>query len=79
MVVYTFKPRVKANQSAKQVAGQPSLCNEEKHLKQKDCKKVFEEPCGMRAPANNRTWQLWPSGSGYRVKDTRKGSWNLLL
>lgn len=33
----------------------------------------------MRAPANNRTWQLWPCGSGYRVKDTRKGLWNLLL
>lgn len=33
----------------------------------------------MRAPANNISWWLWLCGSGCKVKDTRKGSWTLLL
>lgn len=28
---------------------------------------------------NSRTWQHWPHGSGFRIKDLRKRLWNLPL
>lgn len=31
------------------------------------------------SPESSRTWQLWPYGSGFRVKDIRKGLRNLSL
>jgi hypothetical protein len=38
---------------------------------------VFEQGDHVSAPASTRTRQLWPHGSSFRVKDTRKGLWNI--
>lgn len=31
----------------------------------------------MSAVVGRETWQLWPHYSGFSIKDTRKGLWNL--
>ena len=40
---------------------------------------VFELGDQVPAQERRRIWQLQPCGSGFRVKNTRKGLWDLLL
>ena len=40
-------------------------------------KMYLNEGTKVSVPVNIRTWQLWPGGSDFKVKDTRKGLWEL--
>jgi hypothetical protein len=44
-----------------------------KKKKQKAHEDVIEHVSCVLAPESSRTWQCQPSGSGFRVKDRRKG------
>jgi hypothetical protein len=57
-------------QSSEQVPGQPSLGTEAVE-KQKAGNNVIEQGSHVPGPASSRTWQLWPCGSGFRVKNRR--------
>jgi hypothetical protein len=35
-------------------------------------KDVTEQGSHVPTPGSSRTWQLWPHGSGFRVKDGKK-------
>jgi hypothetical protein len=55
--------------STEQVSGQTALDSEGNHRNQKAVENICEQGCHVIVSANSRTWH----GSGFRVKDIRKG------
>jgi hypothetical protein len=53
-----------------------TLSSQGNHLKQKGDADVIEQRDCFPAPSSNRTWQLQPYGSVFRVKDIKEGFWN---
>ena len=54
------------------ISGQPSVGSEGNHGKQKAGEDIIERGGRVLVLVNNKTWQLWPYGFGFRVKDRRK-------
>lgn len=54
-----------------------SISSERNYQKQKADVNAFERGDQVPAPGSRRTWQCWLCGSGFIVKDTRQGLWNL--
>ena len=69
VMVHTFNPSAQETETCRslwvqgqlteQVPGQPSLA----------LKDVIDKGVHVPAPASSRTWQLWPRGSAFRVKN----------
>lgn len=53
-----------------------SLGSEGNHEKQRAGENVIKTSSHVPALASSKTWLRWPCGSGFRMKDRRKGLWN---
>ena len=51
-----------------------SLSSKGKYQQHKADANVIEGEGQVLAPPSSRTWQLWPSGYGFRDKDTKGGA-----